>query len=59
MLEPAGTADVIEASAVTDATDARADYDARFALARERLLRITASLIGGGTMRRTWCRTPT
>ena len=46
MLEPAGTVDVIEASAVTDATDARAEFDARFALARERLLRITASLVG-------------
>ena len=46
MLEPAGTADVIEAAEVTDATDARADFDARFALARERLLRITASLVG-------------
>jgi RNA polymerase sigma-70 factor (ECF subfamily) len=46
LLEPAGTTDVIEASGVTDATDARADYDARFALARERLLRITASLVG-------------
>ncbi|MDQ3691311.1 MAG: hypothetical protein M3406_15030, partial [Chloroflexota bacterium] len=43
MLEPAGTADVIEATGVTDA---RAEYDARFALARERLLRITASLVG-------------
>lgn len=46
MLEPAGTADVIEAPDVTDATDARADFDARFAQARERLLRITASLVG-------------
>ncbi len=46
LLEPAGTVDVIEASAVTDATDARAEFDARFALARERLLRITASLVG-------------
>ncbi|MGH2384855.1 MAG: RNA polymerase sigma factor, partial [Candidatus Limnocylindria bacterium] len=46
MLEPAGTADAIEAAEVTDATDARADFDARFALARERLLRITASLVG-------------
>ena len=46
MLEPAGTADVIEAAVVTDATDARADFDARFALARQRLLRITASLVG-------------
>ena len=46
MLEPAGTADVVEASTVTDATDARADFDARFALVRERLLRITASLVG-------------
>ena len=46
LLEPVGTVDVIEASAVTDATDARAEFDARFALARERLLRITASLVG-------------
>jgi RNA polymerase sigma-70 factor (ECF subfamily) len=46
LLEPAGTVEVIEASAVTDATDARAEFDARFALARERLLRITASLVG-------------
>lgn len=46
MLEPAGTADAIEAAEVTDATDARADFDARFALARERLFRITASLVG-------------
>lgn len=46
MPEPAGTADVIEATEVTDATDARADFDARFALARERLLRIAASLVG-------------
>ncbi|MEO7295551.1 MAG: RNA polymerase sigma factor [Candidatus Limnocylindria bacterium] len=46
MLEPAGIADVIEASEVTDATDARAEFDARFAQARERLLRITASLVG-------------
>jgi len=46
LLEPAGIVDVIEASAVTDATDARAEFDARFALAGERLLRITASLVG-------------
>ncbi len=46
MLEPAGTADVIEAAEVTEATEARADFDARFALARQRLLRITASLVG-------------
>ena len=46
MLEPAGAADVIEAAEVTEATDARADFDARFALARQRLLRITASLVG-------------
>jgi RNA polymerase sigma factor (sigma-70 family) len=46
LLEPAGTVDVIEAAEVTDEADARADFDARFALARERLLRITASLVG-------------
>jgi RNA polymerase sigma-70 factor (ECF subfamily) len=47
--EPAGTADAfepIEALEVTEETDARADFDARFALARERLLRITGSLVG-------------
>lgn len=43
MLEPASPGDVVEASPVTDA---RADFDARFALARERLLRITTSLVG-------------
>ncbi|HVM25698.1 MAG TPA: sigma factor [Candidatus Limnocylindrales bacterium] len=49
MLEPAGTADAfetIEAAEVTDANDARADFDARFDLARERLLRIAGSLVG-------------
>ncbi|MDQ3689806.1 MAG: RNA polymerase sigma factor [Chloroflexota bacterium] len=46
MLEPAGALDVIEAPEVTDTTGARAAFDARFALARERLLRITASLVG-------------
>jgi RNA polymerase sigma-70 factor (ECF subfamily) len=49
LLEPAGTADAfdtIEAAEVTDANDARADFDARFALARERLLRIAGSLVG-------------
>lgn len=46
MLELAGAMDVIEASEVTDETEARADFDARFAMARERLLRITASLVG-------------
>lgn len=59
MLEPAGATDVIEAPNVTDVTDetgARADFDARFATARERLLRITASWSGRRT-RRTWCRT--
>lgn len=45
MLEPAGTAEVVEASEVTDAKDL-GDFDARFGLARERLLRITASLVG-------------
>jgi len=47
--EPAGTADAfesIEALEVTEESDARADFDARFALARERLLRITGSLVG-------------
>lgn len=43
MLEPAGTAEVIEADEVNDA---RADFDARFALARDRLVRIAASLVG-------------
>ena len=43
LLERTDAADVVEASPVTDAG---ADYDARFALARERLLRITASLVG-------------
>ena len=46
MLEPAGATDAIEASDVTEETEARADFDARFAMARERLLRITASLVG-------------
>ena len=49
MLEPAGAADAfetIEAADVTDADDARADFDARFALARQRLLRIAGSLVG-------------
>ena len=49
MPEPAGTAEVfetIEELEVTDEADARADFDARFALARERLLRIVGSLIG-------------
>ena len=49
MPEPAWSADTfdaIEAPEVTDANDARADFDARFALARERLLRIAGSLVG-------------
>jgi RNA polymerase sigma-70 factor (ECF subfamily) len=49
LAEPSGAAEVfetIEASEVTDATDARAEFDARFALARERLLRIAGSLVG-------------
>jgi len=46
LLERVGTPDVIEATGVTDATDGRAEFDARFALARHRLLRITASLVG-------------
>jgi RNA polymerase sigma-70 factor (ECF subfamily) len=44
--EPAGATDGIETSELTDATEARANFDARFAMARERLLRITASLVG-------------
>jgi RNA polymerase sigma factor (sigma-70 family) len=46
LLEPAGIADVVEASPVADETDARVDFDARFELARGRLLRIAASLVG-------------
>ena len=49
MPEPAGTVEIlesIEALEVTDETDARADFDARFAMARERLLRIAGSLGG-------------
>ena len=49
MPEPAGIADVfdvLEAPEVTDAADVRADFDARFAPARERLLRIAGSLVG-------------
>jgi RNA polymerase sigma-70 factor (ECF subfamily) len=49
LLEPAGTAgvfDTIEEADVTDEDDARADFDARFALARDRLLRIAGSLVG-------------
>lgn len=46
MLEPAGTVDVIEAADMTDLRDRRGDFDARFAVARERLLRISASLVG-------------
>ena len=49
MLEPAGTVEdleSIEALDVTDEADARADFDARFAVARERLLRIAGSLVG-------------
>jgi len=46
LLEPAGASDVAEAARVTDGADARAAFDARFALARERLLKITASLVG-------------
>jgi RNA polymerase sigma-70 factor (ECF subfamily) len=46
LLEPAGIADVVEASSVADETDARVDFDARFELARGRLQRITASLVG-------------
>jgi RNA polymerase sigma-70 factor (ECF subfamily) len=44
--EQTGVADVIEASPVTDQTDERVDFDARFGLARGRLLRIAASLVG-------------
>ena len=49
MVEPCGTAealDSIEADDVTDAPDARTDFDARFEQARQRLLRITGSLVG-------------
>jgi RNA polymerase sigma-70 factor (ECF subfamily) len=49
LLEPAGTVvdlESIEALDVTDEADARADFDARFAVARERLLRIAVSLVG-------------
>lgn len=49
MLQPGGAADafeVIDGSDVTEATDARVTFDARFAAARDRLLRITASLVG-------------
>jgi RNA polymerase sigma-70 factor (ECF subfamily) len=44
--EQTGVADVIEASPVTDSHDERVDFDARFELARGRLLRIAASLVG-------------
>lgn len=49
MAEPSGTADAfdsIEADDVTDASDARAGFDARFERARQRLLRIAGSLVG-------------
>lgn len=49
MLESGGAADafeVIDGSDVTEATDARESFDARFAAARDRLLRITGSLVG-------------
>ena len=49
MLEPGGAADsfeVIEGSGATEATDAREDFDARFGSVRDRLLRITGSLVG-------------
>jgi RNA polymerase sigma-70 factor, ECF subfamily len=49
LLEPGGTADafeVIDGSDVSEATDAREGFDARFAPARDRLLRITGSLVG-------------
>lgn len=49
LLEPAGIPEVIEAVEMTDASDAneaRADFDARFAPARARLIRIAASLVG-------------
>jgi RNA polymerase sigma factor (sigma-70 family) len=49
LLEPAGATDAfetIEAADVTDANDGRADFDARFALARQRLLGIAGSLVG-------------
>jgi RNA polymerase sigma-70 factor, ECF subfamily len=44
--EPTGIADAVEASTVTGLADERVDFDARFGLARGRLLRITASLVG-------------
>jgi RNA polymerase sigma-70 factor, ECF subfamily len=49
LVEATGTfegLDTIEAAHVTDANEARVDFDARFALARERLLRIAGSLVG-------------
>lgn len=50
LLEPGSTTaealDTIEAAEVSDTNDARADFDARFTLARERLVRIAGSLVG-------------
>lgn len=46
MPEPTGTADTIEASAVTRPANESLDFDARFELARGRLVRISASLVG-------------
>jgi RNA polymerase sigma-70 factor (ECF subfamily) len=46
LLERTGTADIVEALSVTEGSEARVDFDARFELARGRLLRITASLVG-------------
>jgi len=49
LVEPAGAADafeIIEAADVSDSTDARADFDAKFAIVRDRLLRIAGSLVG-------------
>jgi RNA polymerase sigma-70 factor (ECF subfamily) len=49
LVEPGGAADafdVIDGSDATKATDAREGFDARFAPVRDRLLRITGSLVG-------------
>ncbi|HEX2844362.1 MAG TPA: hypothetical protein VHP64_03860, partial [Candidatus Limnocylindria bacterium] len=49
MLEPTGTVEAfesIEGSDVTDPADSHARFDMRFEQGRERLLRITGSLVG-------------